>query len=329
MIKRLLVLIVTAALLLAACGGDDDDNATGDTADQSTDDAGQSDAEGEEAPTAEEADPTPVETEPTAVEPDPTAVESDPTPEPTEPPAADPITILVTNDDGIESEGIDALVQALVELPNVEVVVVAPAENQSGSSDTLSDGPLTGTDASTLSGYPAIAVTGTPGDSVLYALSDVLDAPPDLIVSGMNDGENVGPFASISGTVGATRIGARQGVPGVATSQGGVTIDPEFSIGVPIVIAYLEANLERIAALEIPEGELAPVVSINVPSCGETGEVKGALETELDDDFGDFGSFAADCGVDFEPLVTDVEAFSTGWAAITEIPEALVAGTEG
>ena len=80
-----------------------------------------------------------------------------------------PFKVLVTNDDGYSSAGIDAAVQVLRFLPNVEVTVVAPATNQSGSGRRTSPGPLTATNQMTASGYPAKAVVGFPADAVLYA----------------------------------------------------------------------------------------------------------------------------------------------------------------
>jgi 5'-nucleotidase len=323
--RRLALLAVALLTLagLAACG--DDDDAGGDAepaAEAETAAPEEAAADDEGAGTGDETATAP---EPPAEDEEPTP---DPTPEPTpEPEPVEPFRILVTNDDGIGSDGIDALVNALSELPDVEVTVVAPAENQSGSSDTRSEGEVTGSEAATASGFPAIAVTGTPADSVIYALANVVTEPPHLIVSGSNDGENIGPFAQISGTVGAARTGAREGIPGLAVSQGGVTVEPEFDTGVPIAIDWIVANRDELQARET--GGLAPVVSINTPSCGDTGELEGVVETTLDDDFGDFAAFTVDCSVEVDPIVTDVDAFFSGYAAITLLPEDLVAGTTG
>ena len=131
------------------------------------------------------------------------------------------LDILVTNDDGYAAPGIDALVERLRALPGVKLTVVAPATNQSGTSDRTTPGPvsaLTATEVTTASGYAATAVAGFPADSVNYAL-DVLKLSPDLVVSGSNAGQNLGVVAPISGTVGAARTAVRRGVPGVAVSQ--------------------------------------------------------------------------------------------------------------
>jgi 5'-nucleotidase len=315
---------------LAACGDDEDTGADAAPGTEAETDAEAEAETGVDEDAAVDDGGTEADEE-TAAAPEPPAAEeptAEPSPEPTaEPEPVEPFRILVTNDDGIASGGIDALVNALSELPDVEITVVAPAENQSGSSDTRSEGEVTAAEAATLSGFPAIAVTGTPADSVVYALANVVTEPPHLIVSGSNDGENIGPFAQISGTVGAARTGAREGIPGLAVSQGGVSVEPEFDVGVPIAIDWIVANRDELQARET--GGLAPVVSINTPSCGDTGELEGVVETTLGADFGDFAAFTVDCSVEVDPIVTDVDAFFSGYAAITLLPEDLVAGTTG
>ena len=82
----------------------------------------------------------------------------------------EPLRILVSNDDGFDALGIDAVVEALRALPGVTVTVVAPATNQSGTGEQITDGPLTATSEQTLSGYPATAVQGFPADSIIYAI---------------------------------------------------------------------------------------------------------------------------------------------------------------
>src|SRR4051812_35397230 len=131
-----------------------------------------------------------------------------------------PLRILVTNDDGYAAPGIDAVVEALRTLSNVQVTVVAPLTNQSGSGDKFSTTPLTASHATTHHGYPAIAVNGFPADSVLLAVKELLKEPPDIVVSGINQGQNIGELIDISGTVGAARTAARLGIPSIAVSQG-------------------------------------------------------------------------------------------------------------
>jgi 5'-nucleotidase len=129
--------------------------------------------------------------------------------------------VLVTNDDGVGAPGIDAAVQALRSLPHTQVAVVAPLTNQSGTGGQTTPGPLTVTAATTASGYPAQAVHGYPADTITWGITDHgIDTVPDLVVSGINFGENVGPLANGSGTVGAAKAGLALGIPALAVSQG-------------------------------------------------------------------------------------------------------------
>jgi len=135
--------------------------------------------------------------------------------------------ILVTNDDGIESPGLWAAVEAL--LPLGKVVVAAPRDQQTSagrSMPAVSDGRITT--------YPndygeqqvqAFAVGGTPAQSVLHAVLEILPELPALVVSGINYGENVGSGVTISGTVGAAIEAATLGIPALAVSLQMVTQD--------------------------------------------------------------------------------------------------------
>lgn len=89
--------------------------------------------------------------------------------------------------------------------------MVAPAANCSGTGNQATFGTLTASAKKTISGYPATAVNGFPVDTITYAMSH-LGLHPDLVVSGINFGQNLGPVASISGTVGAAEAAAARGV---------------------------------------------------------------------------------------------------------------------
>ena len=123
------------------------------------------------------------------------------------------LTIMVTNDDGVDAPGIDAVVQGLRTLPDTQVTVVAPLTNQSGTggkTTPTSAGALVTTKATTASGYPSTAVHGYPADTVIWAVKDHgLSFRPDVVVSGINFGQNIGPLAELSGTVGAAREASR------------------------------------------------------------------------------------------------------------------------
>jgi 5'-nucleotidase len=125
--------------------------------------------------------------------------------------------ILITNDDGVRAPGILAVAQALKAVG--DVTIVAPAGNQSGKGHSITIEDPIYVDSITLPGdLPAISVTGTPATSVKVALGALLDRKPDLVVSGINRGWNLGAVAYVSGTVGAAREAALAGLPAIAAS---------------------------------------------------------------------------------------------------------------
>ena len=128
--------------------------------------------------------------------------------------------ILLTNDDGIASPGLWAAAQALAELGFV--YVVAPREQSTAASRSLpsnTDGIIE-QQAMKVNGqeWKVYSVGGTPAQAVLHAVLEVLPEPPDLVVAGINFGENVGSGVTISGTVGAALEGASLGIPALAVS---------------------------------------------------------------------------------------------------------------
>ncbi len=124
--------------------------------------------------------------------------------------------VLLTNDDGIEAPGLAVLEEIAATLAR-EVWVVAPAHDQSGTSHSISlHEPL----RLRRFGERRFSVTGTPGDSVAMGLRHVLrEAPPDVVLSGVNRGQNLGRETVFSGTVGAAMTALLLGVPGIALSQ--------------------------------------------------------------------------------------------------------------
>jgi 5'-nucleotidase len=224
---------------------------------------------------------------------------------------AEPLEILVTNDDGVAAEGIDVLVTALTGLENVEVTVVAPATQQSGTGGNVTEGPLTTNEATTASGYEARAVEGFPADTIRVAF-DELGLTPDLVVSGINEGQNLGPVVDLSGTVGAARAAARKGVPALAVSQGlGQDLDYEVAAG--LVTDWIDEHLDALLAGEQPADVIA---NLNVPTC-DTGEMRGLVEVSS----GTSGNplDPSDCASTLEDPTDDVVALANGFAALTEV----------
>jgi 5'-nucleotidase len=124
------------------------------------------------------------------------------------------MNILISNDDGYQAPGIVALYEALKDLGHVEVV--APEQNNSAKSNALTlHSPLYVHQASNGFRY----VNGTPADCVHIALTGLLGYKPDLVVSGINNGANMGDDTIYSGTVGAAMEGYLFGIPAIAFSQ--------------------------------------------------------------------------------------------------------------
>jgi 5'-nucleotidase len=124
--------------------------------------------------------------------------------------------ILITNDDGFQAPGIVALYDALASLSGVEVEMVAPEHNNSAKSNALTlHAPLYVQRLSNGVRY----VNGTPADCVHIAMTGLLGYRPDLVVSGINNGANMGDDTIYSGTVGAAMEGYLFGVPAIAFSQ--------------------------------------------------------------------------------------------------------------
>ncbi|MBF8176587.1 MAG: 5'/3'-nucleotidase SurE [Burkholderiaceae bacterium] len=122
--------------------------------------------------------------------------------------------ILISNDDGYLAPGLIALADAMAAI--ADIVVVAPDSNRSGSSNSLTlDRPLSVYQAA--NGF--YFINGTPSDCVHIALTGIMSEPPDLIVSGINQGQNMGDDTLYSGTVAAATEGYLFGIPAIAFSQ--------------------------------------------------------------------------------------------------------------
>jgi 5'-nucleotidase len=226
-----------------------------------------------------------------------------------------PLEVLVTNDDGIEGPGLDALVEALRKEPGVHVDVVAPATNRSGTGGTTSNEIPAYTRTTTPSGYTGVSVDGFPADTLAVAL-DVLGLHPDLVLSGINTGQNLGPLTTVSGTVGAALAAGHRGVPALAISQG-LGDPPDYASGVTQALAWLRGHRGSLPAVG---GAGAPVANLNVPTCTR-GAVRGLLEVRV--------ATAADGGNPVGPSDCtstaprpddDVEAFAQGWATLSDLP---------
>ena len=125
--------------------------------------------------------------------------------------------ILVINDDGINSVGLSTIVDEIKDLG--DVTVVTPADERSGIGKALSIGQVNVSNANNLDGITAYSTSGTPADSFLIAINKILKKLPDLLISGINIGPNLGiDDVLTSGTIGAAFEAAIRNVPAIAIS---------------------------------------------------------------------------------------------------------------
>jgi 5'-nucleotidase len=161
-----------------------------------------------------------------------------------------------------------------------------------------------------------IAVFGLPADAVNVALME-LGIVPHLVVSGVNSGQNVGPFAAFSGTVGAARTAARAGYPAVAVSAS-FNEFADYDAAAALVVAWIEENRDALA-----EGTAGAerVTSFNVPGC-TAGAIRELVRVPLADSVPEGANpFFTDCSVEPESApVNDVDAIIKGYAAETQVP---------
>lgn len=168
--------------------------------------------------------------------------------------------ILVTNDDGVRSEGLTALADAL--RPLGEVVIVAPAKEASAVGHALTlHQPLRLEEI----GPGTFAVDGTPTDCVNIAVSQVLGGRPDLVVSGINKGLNIGDDVTYSGTVAGALEGALLGYPAMAVSLEFTRTTWDFGPAASVAAAFAAALLQRplpsrtFLNVNVPQGPIAGV----------------------------------------------------------------------
>lgn len=175
-----------------------------------------------------------------------------------------PYRILVTNDDGIRAPGLLAVAQALQTLG--EVTVAAPVENQSGKGHSITTSDPILVDPITIAGaVRAFAIAAPPATCVKVAVRALMPDRPDLVVSGINRGYNLGMVTYVSGTVGAAREAALIGLPAIAASL--AVEEPNYAAAAQIV--------RRVAEMVRANG-LEPGVLLNVNIPAGTGiDIKG------------------------------------------------------
>lgn len=167
--------------------------------------------------------------------------------------------ILLTNDDGIHAPGLRALIPALQELGTV--TVVAPSTERSASAQSLTLRQPIYCDQI---GEREYSIEGTPADAVILAFHSLLPAKPDLVVSGINRGGNMGENIYYSGTVGAAMEGAINGVPAIAASLACRPKSCDFSAAAEFIRVLAPLVLQQ----GLPKGVM---LNVNVPQPSKGG----------------------------------------------------------
>ena len=240
------------------------------------------------------------------------------------PPAAQsaprPYRILITNDDGVHAPGILAVAQALKSVG--DITIVAPATNQSGKGHSITIEDPIYVDAVTLPGdLPATSVAGTPATSVKVALGALLTFKPDLVVSGINRGWNLGSVTYVSGTVGAAREAALAGLPAIAASLS--TDESNYGPAAQIVRQVVEitrkTGLERgvFLNINIPAGAASAIKGIQLTRQSGLSGVERFDEQRSPRGRRYFWSVWNEPTGDVEG--TDVWAVEQGYAAVTPL----------
>jgi 5'-nucleotidase len=231
-----------------------------------------------------------------------------------------PYRILITNDDGVRAPGILAVAQALK--PLGEITIAAPSENQSGKGHSITIGDPIYVDQVTIGGgLPAYSIAATPATCVKVGIRVLMTAKPDLVVSGINRGYNLGMVTYVSGTIGAAREAALMGIPAIASSLS----DTESTYGPA-------AEIVRQVAEVVKKNGLEPGVflNVNVPP-GPATAIKGIQLTRQSGLSGDehFEEQKTPRGRRYfwsvwseptgDPEGTDVWAAEHGYAAVTPL----------
>ncbi|HEX8641464.1 MAG TPA: 5'/3'-nucleotidase SurE [Allosphingosinicella sp.] len=234
--------------------------------------------------------------------------------------------ILLTNDDGVRAPGLKVLEKIARELSD-DIWIVAPTEEQSGAGHSLT---LTRPIRLRRLGEKHFCVTGTPTDSVMMAIAWIMkDEPPDLLLSGVNRGANLGEDVSYSGTVSAAMEGALAGIPSVALSQSYAREGMGDTVPFAAAEAWADEVLRPLIAAPM---EPRTLVNVNFPALAPT-EVRGIRVARQG--LRDYGRLRIDQRTDprgynyywfgLRPMPhtaghdTDLEAVADGYVAVTPL----------
>ena len=234
--------------------------------------------------------------------------------------------ILLTNDDGVNARGLKVLERIAREFSD-DIWVVAPTEEQSGAGHSLT---LTVPIRLRKLGERRFCVSGTPTDAVMMAIAWILqDSPPDLILSGVNRGANLGEDVTYSGTVSAAMEGALAGIPSIALSQGYSREGMGDTVPFAAAEAWADEVLRPLVADPPAPGTL---INVNFPAMAPS-EIKGVRVVRQG--IRDYGRLRIDRRTDprgydyywfgLRPVLhtpghtTDLEAVADGFVAVTPL----------
>lgn len=230
--------------------------------------------------------------------------------------------ILVTNDDGVHAQGIRTLARLMV--PFGEVFVVAPDAARSGAGCSMTSGTPVGlSQLEEMDGIHFYACSGTPVDCVKLACEEILPAMPDLLVSGINHGDNASISLHYSGTIGAVFEGCMKGIPSVGfslcTSKAQVDFSPYEDSVVKIVDNVLQCGLSRHTCLNVNYPEVSQLQGIRLSRVAD-----GRWETEwvsANHPTGKKSFWLTGKFVNLEPDATDTDcwALANGYGSVTPI----------
>lgn len=237
--------------------------------------------------------------------------------------------ILVTNDDGVDAPGLKVLEELARRLSD-DVWIVAPSEEQSGAGHSLT---LTRPLRIRHIGDRHYSVVGTPTDCVMLAISKIMkDCPPDLILSGVNRGANLGEDVTYSGTVSAAMEGALAGIPSIALSQcyaregegNRVPFDAARGWGEKVlrpILADLEKGIapRTLININFPALPAEEVLGVRVVSQGIRDYGRTRIVTNTDPRGFEYHWFALGPMVETPAHSTDLEATADGYVAVTPL----------
>jgi 5'-nucleotidase len=190
--------------------------------------------------------------------------------------------VLLTNDDGIGAAGLHAMRRALLERSDVELSVIAPDSNRSATARSITTrAPLWVEEVDFGDGTSGFATDGTPVDCVRFAVLGLVEQQPELIVSGINHGSNLGDDITYSGTVAAALEGIVLGLPAIAVSQQAERGTMDFRAGRRLEREDFERGAAFVARVvdELDEVPMPPGTLLNVNCPAE--EVRGVRACRL------------------------------------------------